>query len=310
MPITHPYRTPLNNSEEQQLWFTNRKDQKPFRLHGFDLMAILTLKWKPSSVIPPTIRIRNSLHPSNSSSLPRYVKMALNNHIDGSSSNSVRRSQRLPVLLFDVMDTIVRDPFYHDIPSFFGMSMKELLECKHPTAWLEFEKGLINEVELVKKFFKDGRPLDIEGLKTCMQRGYSYLEGVERLLHELKCKGYEMHAFTNYPIWYKMIEDKLKLSSYLSWTFCSCITGKRKPDHEFYLEAVKHLDIEPASCIFIDDRMRNVEAAKEVGIVGLQFQSAEILRRDLSLLGVDVSRHGHSDDVNEDLIENAKKQLS
>lgn len=26
------------------------------------------------------------------------------------------------------------------------MSMKELLEEKHPTAWVEFEKGLIDEV--------------------------------------------------------------------------------------------------------------------------------------------------------------------
>ncbi|MCL7024670.1 hypothetical protein MKW94_020343, partial [Papaver nudicaule] len=27
--------------------------------------------------------------------------------------------RKLPILLFDVMDTIVRDPFYHDIPAFF-----------------------------------------------------------------------------------------------------------------------------------------------------------------------------------------------
>lgn len=26
------------------------------------------------------------------------------------------------------------------------MSMKELLEVKHPTSWVEFEKGLIDEV--------------------------------------------------------------------------------------------------------------------------------------------------------------------
>lgn len=186
--------------------------------------------------------------------------------------------------------------------------MKELLECKHPTAWIEFEKGLINEVELARKFFKDGRPLDLEGLKTCIQRGYSYIEGLEGLLHALKHNGYEMHALTNYPVWYKMIEDKLKLSTYLSWTFCSCITGKRKPDPVFYLEVLKHLDVEPASCVFIDDRMRNVEAAKEVGIVGLQFKNAEILRQDLSLLGIDISTDEQS--VNEDLADIPQEQLS
>lgn len=162
-------------------------------------------------------------------------------------------NRKMPVLLFDVMDTIVRDPFYHDIPAFFGMSMKELLDCKHPTAWIEFEKGLIDEVELERIFFKDGRKFDLEGLKSCVRDGYSYIEGVEELLSTLKDNGYEMHAFTNYPIWYRMIEEKLKLSSYLSWTFCSCILGKRKPDPLIYEEVLKHLDIEPQNCVFIDD---------------------------------------------------------
>ncbi|KAL5769708.1 hypothetical protein ACOSP7_013862 [Xanthoceras sorbifolium] len=206
------------------------------------------------------------------------------------STGDDNRTRKLPVLLFDIMDTIVRDPFYHDVPSFFGMSMKELLECKHPTAWLEFEKGMIDEMELTRKFFKDGRPLDLEGLKDCMIRGYSYLEGVEELLSDLKENKYEMHAFTNYPIWYKLIEDKLKISNYLSWTFCSCVSGKRKPDPDFYLEAVRHLKIDPADCIFIDDRLKNIEAAVEVGLVGLHFKNADLLRNDLSQMGINISK--------------------
>lgn len=201
-------------------------------------------------------------------------------------------SRKLPILLFDIMDTVVRDPFYHDVPAFFKMPMKELLECKHPTAWIEFEKGLIDETQLAKKFFKDGRSFDLEGLKDCMRRGYSYIEGVEELLLALKQNNYEMHAFTNYPIWYKIIEEKLKLSTYLSWTFCSCIIGKRKPEHDFYTEVLRHLNVEPASCVFIDDRMRNTEAAIEAGIVSLQFRNADSLRQDLSNIGIDIPTDG------------------
>lgn len=204
-----------------------------------------------------------------------------------SGKENVKR--KLPILLFDIMDTIVRDPFYHDVPAFFGMSMKELIECKHPTAWIEFEKGLISEMELARKFFKDGRPFDLEGLKICMKRGYSYLDGVEELLHELKQNNYEMHAFTNYPIWYEIIEDKLKISTYLSWTFCSCVIGKRKPDLNFYLEVLRQLKVDPGNCIFIDDRTRNVEAAVEVGITGLHFKNANLLRNDLSQMGISIS---------------------
>ncbi|GAA0169432.1 phosphatase [Lithospermum erythrorhizon] len=197
-------------------------------------------------------------------------------------------NKKLPILLFDVMDTIVRDPFYHHIPNFFRMSMKELLDSKHPTAWIEFEKGLIDEMELTRKFFKDGRYFDIEGLKNCVQEGYSYIDGIEELLHDLQKNGYEIHAFTNYPIWYQMIEEKLKLSNYLSWTFCSCVIGKRKPEAEFYLEVQKRLGVEPANCVFIDDRLKNVEAAMEAGFSGIHFKNAETLGKELSLLGINL----------------------
>ncbi|KAK6243832.1 hypothetical protein QUC31_010241 [Theobroma cacao] len=171
----------------------------------------------------PTICFNPKLFPKH----PRN-RMALNANNMTSSLNNNTNNRKLPILLFDIMDTIVRDPFYHDIPAFFRMSFKELIECKHPTAWIEFENGVINEEELAGKFFKDGRPFDLEGLKNCMRRGYSYIDGIEQLLQALKQNNYEMHAFTNYPIWYKIIEDKLNISNYLSWTFCSCMYGTFK----------------------------------------------------------------------------------
>ncbi|XP_078150833.1 haloacid dehalogenase-like hydrolase (HAD) superfamily protein [Carex rostrata] len=208
-----------------------------------------------------------------------------------SSDSHLSQSQqrRLPVLLFDVMDTIVRDPFYHHIPAFFQMSMKELLETKHPNAWVEFEEGRIDENELAKKFFKDGRSFDLEGLKECMVRAYSYVEGIEEVLHGLKQNNYEIHAFTNYPVWYKLIEEKLNLSNFLSWSFCSCAIGKRKPSPDSYKEVVNHLGVEPSNCVFIDDRMVNIEAAINIGMIGLHFQNAELLKKDLSSLGIEVS---------------------
>ncbi|XP_057962991.1 flavin mononucleotide hydrolase 1, chloroplatic isoform X2 [Malania oleifera] len=187
------------------------------------------------------------------------------------------------------------------------MSLEELIDCKHPNAWIDFEKGLINETEFARKFFKDGRSFDLEGLKSCMRKGYSYIEDVEGLLEALKQNKYEIHAFTNYPIWYEMIEDKLKLSNYLSWTFCSCKFGKRKPEADFYLEVLRHLKVEPASCIFIDDRIKNVEVAVDVGIIGLHFKNAYSLCQDLSLLGIDIS--SNESNVKQDLDKTAKEYL-
>ena len=39
------------------------------------------------------------------------------------------------------------------------------------------------------------------GLKACMVRAYEYVDGVEDILCSLKQNNYEVHAFTNYPVW-------------------------------------------------------------------------------------------------------------
>jgi FMN hydrolase / 5-amino-6-(5-phospho-D-ribitylamino)uracil phosphatase len=51
---------------------------------------------------------------------------------------------------------------------------------------------------------------------------YNYLPGMETLLQHLSAAGHEMHTVSNYPIWYRWIEEKLKLSHFLPWTFVSC----------------------------------------------------------------------------------------
>lgn len=65
-------------------------------------------------------------------------------------------------------DTVVYDPFFHDMPKFFGMPFKQLLAEKHPTAWVEFECGAIEEDELFANFFQDGRAFDGDALKKLM----------------------------------------------------------------------------------------------------------------------------------------------
>ncbi|KAH6829456.1 Haloacid dehalogenase-like hydrolase superfamily protein [Perilla frutescens var. hirtella] len=251
-------------------------------------MAAHRLVWRFSSFPVVKVEQRRPLTASLYSTVVKEMPLSHKSITTtaAAAAVSVETTRKLPILLFDIMDTVVRDPFYHEIPAFFGMSMKELLECKHPTVWIEFEKGLINEVELAQKFFKDGRPIDLEGLKNCMRREYAYIEGVEELLIDLRNNGYEMHASTNYPIWYEIIEEKLKLSTYLSWTFCSCTMGKRKPDPDFFMDILKHLKVDPAGCIFIDDRMKNVEAAVDAGFIGIHFNTADSLRKDLSNLGI------------------------
>ncbi len=191
-----------------------------------------------------------------------------------------------PVLLLDVMGTLVRDPFFDEMPAFFGLTLEELLKVKHPSAWVEFEHGHIDEAACMERFFLDGRTFDVEAFKGHVAAAYDWLPGVEPLHAELSSRGLEMHALSNYTPWWRLIEERLALSRYLRWTFVSCVTGVRKPHPDAYLGAARALGREPASCVFVDDRRSNVTAAHAVGMPGLLFRDAATLRAELAALGV------------------------
>jgi FMN phosphatase YigB (HAD superfamily) len=190
-----------------------------------------------------------------------------------------------PIVLFDVMDTLVVDPFRVHIPAFFGLELSELLAQKHPTAWVDFEKGLIGEAEYAGRMFADGRTVDPSALAAHVRDAYRWVEGIEPLLAELSRAGVEMHALSNYPVWYRMIEERLGLSRFVSWRFVSCETGHRKPDAEAYLNAAKRLERDPEGLLFVDDRKVNCDAARAVGMRAHRFTKAAALRAELVELG-------------------------
>ena len=193
---------------------------------------------------------------------------------------------RPPALLLDVMGTLVYDPFYHEVPAFFGMTLDELIAAKTPSTWAEFELGEIDEATLARRFFADGRSFDLDGLKACMRDAFRYLDGIEALLVELAGRGHELHALSNYAPWYRLIEERLGLSRHLAWSFVSCDTGARKPAPEAYLLAARELERAPADCVFVDDREENVAAARALGFDSLRFESAAQLRAELAARGL------------------------
>lgn len=194
--------------------------------------------------------------------------------------------EETPVLLLDVMDTLVHEPFYVEVPAFFSLTLDQLIEQKHPTAWAEFEEGRIDEVELESRFFKDGRDYDHAGMRDRMVESYRLLDGVEDLLGDLHSAGVAMHVLSNYPDWYLLIERKLRLSRFLQWSFVSCRTGHRKPSPQAYGAALRGLGQPAESCLFVDDREENCAGARREGIDSIQFVGAGPLRAALVERGI------------------------
>jgi len=195
-----------------------------------------------------------------------------------------------PVLLFDVMDTLVHEPFHREMPAFFGMTLGELIAAKHPGAWVEFELGRMSEAEFLRGFFADGRAFDHAGFKRVVVEAYRWLPGMEALLGELAARGERIYALSNYPSWYHEIEARLGLSRYLAWSFVSCDTGVRKPDERAFTGAAARLGVEPNACLLVDDREPNCAAARRTGMDAVRFTGAADLALALARRGLLTAR--------------------
>jgi putative hydrolase of the HAD superfamily len=60
-----------------------------------------------------------------------------------------------------------------------------------------------------------------------------------------------------------------------------------KPEPEIYHLLLERLGTPPEETLFLDDRIENIEAARKLGILGLQFSTIEQLRQDLISSGLD-----------------------
>ena len=69
--------------------------------------------------------------------------------------------------------------------------------------------------------------------------------------------------------------------------FSSCYLGLSKPGPAIYRAALDLAGVRPGQAVMIDDRAQNVEAARGVGMQGIQYENVEQLKKALSELGVE-----------------------
>ena len=173
------------------------------------------------------------------------------------------------VLLLDVLDTLVVDPFFKGMHSdVFGFeSMDEFFAAKDNQAYLDFETGAMTEAECFDRYFLDGRAVDVPALRAYLRRKYKFVPKIEPLLAELQAlPAVELHVLSNYGPWWTLIEEELALSRYVPWTFVSCETGARKPERAAFQIALDRLGVAPDEVVFVDDSQTNVDAAAALGM--------------------------------------------
>jgi FMN hydrolase / 5-amino-6-(5-phospho-D-ribitylamino)uracil phosphatase len=199
---------------------------------------------------------------------------------------AARKTRPPPTLLADVMDTLVRDPFNNGMHQHLGFAtQKDLLAAKKDGTWITWELGACTEEEMAAIFFDDPlQVLDVPKFRQFLTDAYELLPGVAKLLTGLQSAGVPVSAFSNYPEWWELVEEKCRLEADygVRWHFVSCCEKLRKPDLRAYERAASNAGVPISQCILIDDRQVNCEAATKAGFMAaIQFKSASQCAADL-----------------------------
>tara|TARA_Y100000034_G_C6884529_1_gene405924 strand:+ start:744 stop:1367 length:624 start_codon:yes stop_codon:yes gene_type:complete len=77
---------------------------------------------------------------------------------------------------------------------------------------------------------------------------------------------------------YDLVEgqyEKFRLDNYFQKAFFSHKLGMAKPDKKIFDYALKNMDLYPVDVLFIDDKIRNINAADELGFKTQLFKNSE-----------------------------------
>jgi glucose-1-phosphatase len=83
---------------------------------------------------------------------------------------------------------------------------------------------------------------------------------------------------------FEFIRKNFTILNYFDDFVLSYNVGAVKPSEQIYNEAIKSANCLPNECFFTDDRLPNVEGAKNVGINAILFETAENFLQDLKTM--------------------------
>ena len=143
-------------------------------------------------------------------------------------------------------------------------------------AWYEFDKGVYSDEEVVELFVKNDPEIAAE-----IHKAFDYVEGMVELypytmdwINGFKTDGYKVYYLSNFS--YKaetQCPESLSFLPIMDGGILSYTVKMTKPDPKIYELLLSNYNLKAEECIFIDDTLRNVEAAEKLGIHGVRFTS-------------------------------------
>ena len=173
----------------------------------------------------------------------------------------------MKTIIFDMHGVIMKDPRANFMP-FINETFPHKTEEDVVPLWTEAGFGRFTSLELLMKVGFQGDVREIE------KRYLDTLEIDEGFISCVEClrSAYRFALLSNDTSeWSLYIRNKFDLDRFFDAVVISGDVGLMKPDHAIYRLMLDKLRQPADECVFIDDRVRNLYSAAEVGIETICF---------------------------------------
>ena len=196
--------------------------------------------------------------------------------------------KKMKNIVFDLGGVVfARDPrkFEPEFIKFFSY----ILLPQMPRFWEEYDRGVVSYEQVVTdlaEYNNCDRELADKNLRRSILT-QEEIVATKALVADLKVAGYKLYVLSNMSLEFIEFLRKTEVYKYFDGEVVSCEEHVVKPDAEIYRRLVERYGLDVSETLFIDDRKENVEAARNEGWEGFNFnprnpeESCAILREIL-----------------------------
>ena len=186
----------------------------------------------------------------------------------------------IKTIIFDIGNVLIGFNWWSYITSMFPENVARIVTDAlwKNGYWEEFDRGvlpyeeIVNLMEAAAPDYKDEIRMALAHAEDSLHR-YDYAIPWVKQLKEM---GYQVLFLSNYSEF--LMERKLEVLDFLPYMeggLFSCHAKVIKPDRAIYEKLCEKYQLMPDECLFIDDNLANIEAAKAFGMHGIRFEGYE-----------------------------------
>ncbi|MCX5637341.1 MAG: HAD family phosphatase [Planctomycetota bacterium] len=201
--------------------------------------------------------------------------------------------QKIEAIIFDWGGVLIDDPrpaLMRYCSKALGVSEKDYLVAHWKFA-ADFIKGLISEDVFWARVcgeLNKPRPKVQSLWGDAFRAAYSPMPQVFAMVSRLRNIGCKTALLSNTEVPAVEFFGELQYDMFDVAVF-SCAEGITKPERKIYEITVDRLGLQPGQVVFIDDRLENINGAKQAGLNTILFRDIEQVRKELSRLSVKTS---------------------